>query len=372
MVAALTQVQNVYPDLLPVSAVAVFNPLATFVNTPSDAENPEADIFSFSMQREVGTDYVFELGYSGTRNRHGISQGQANPAVLTPAQAATVASTLNQASIPTAQLRRIQPQFGPRVLIATAAKSSYDALFFSANKRMAGGLQFGVAYTFSRLMSDGDESLALTFTSSSPQVPQDYLDMDAEWSRSAYDRPHRLAVHYIWEMPFFRSSENDFLRTVIGGWQLSGVTQGQSGRPFTIVTGVDSNGNGGGGDRPNFGGGCDLTPDPDSGDLRTFKDPGCFSVPRGTNGLPIANSLGNGSLGRNTYRGPGFWNTDLSLSKRFRFGEDHALTLRVDALNVFNHDNVGNPVSNMSSASYGLNTNNWGNRSLTLGAKYSF
>jgi hypothetical protein len=342
------------------------------VNTPSDAENPESDIFSLSVQREMGSDYVFEVGYSGSRNRHGISQAQGNPAVLTPEQAAAVASTLNQASIPSTQLRRVSPQFGSRVLIATTSKSSYDALFASVNKRMSHGIQLGAAYTFSRLMSDGDESLALGFTASSPQVPQDYFDLDAEWSRSAYDRPHRLVVNYIWEIPFLKNSDNDFLRNVVGGWQIAGVTQGQAGRPFTITTGVDSNGNGGGGDRPSFTSGCELTVDPDTGDLRTFKDPACFTVARGTNGLPIANSFGNGNLGRNTYRGPGFWQTDLSLSKRFRMGGDHVLLLRVDALNVFNHDNVGNPISNMSSASYGLNTNDWGERTMTLGVKYSF
>ena len=372
VVGERTQVQNAYPNLLPVSAVATFNPLATWVNTPEEAQNPESDLFSLSVQRELGRDYVLEVGYSGSRNRYGISQDQANPAILTPEQAASVASTLNQNSIPSTQLRRQHPEFGPRVLIATSAKSSYDALFASLNKRMSNGLQFGVAYTLSKLMSDGDESLALAFTSSSPQIPQDYLNIDAEWSRSAFDRPHRLVANYIWEIPFLKDAENDVVRTVLGGWQIAGVTQFQAGRPFTITTGVDSNGNGGGGDRPNFAGGCDLTPDAESGDLRTFQDPGCFTVPRGTNGLPIANSLGSGSIGRNTYRGPGFTNTDLSLLKRFRFGGAHVLMLRVDALNVFNHDNVGNPVSNMSSASYGLNTNDWGERTLTLGVKYSF
>jgi len=366
-------VRDVYPNLIPVSGAARFDPLALYVNTPEDAQNPESDVFSLSMQREIGRDFVAEIGYSGSRNRYGVSQGQANPAILTPAQAATVASTLNQASIPNAQLRRVSPQFGSRLLIDTIAKSSYDALFASVNKRMSHGIQVGAAYTLSRLMSDGDESLGVAgITASSPQVPQDYFDLDVEWSRSAFDRPHRLVVNYIWEIPFLKNSSNGFLRTVVGGWQVSGVTQMQAGRPFTILTGVDSNGNGGTGDRPNFNGGCELTVDPDTGDLRTFQDPGCFTVPRGTNGLPIANSLANGNLGRNTYRGPGFWNTDLSLSKRFRFGGDHVLMVRADALNVFNHDNVGNPISNMSSVSFGQNLNNWGNRSITLGAKYSF
>lgn len=372
VVARQDIVRDVYPNLLPVSAQAVFNPLATFVNTPENAENPESDTFSLSAQREMGVDYVVEVGYSGSRNRNGISQGQANPAILTPEQAATVVSTGNPSSIPTPQQRRVDPRFGSRVLIMTGAKSQYDALFASLNKRMSHGIQLGAAYTFSRLMSDGDESLALGFTASSPQVPQDYFNLDAEWSRSAFDRPHRLVVHYIWEIPFLENSGNGFLRTVVGGWQIAGVIQGQAGRPFTITTGQDTNGNGAGGDRPNYTSGCELTPDPTHDDLRTFKDPGCFTVPRGANGVPILYSLGNGNLGRNTYRGPGFWQTDLSLSKRFRFGGEHALMVRADALNVFNHDNVGNPVSNMSSPTFGQNLNNWGNRSITLGAKYSF
>ena len=72
---------------------------------------------------------------------------------------------------------------------------------------MSHGFQFGAAYTFSRLMSDGDESLGVAgITTSSPQIPQDYLDLDAEWSRSAFDRPHRLVVNYIWEIPFLKNS----------------------------------------------------------------------------------------------------------------------------------------------------------------------
>ena len=123
-------------------------------------------------------------------------------------------------------------------------------------------------------------------------------------------------AYWIWEVPLFKNSNNDFLRKVVGGWQLSGVTQAQSGVPFTILTGVDSNGNGAGGDRPNLVTGCSPTPDPDTHNFRTFNPNNCFSVPRGTNGLPLANSLGNGNLGRNTYRGPSISNTDISLAKK--------------------------------------------------------
>jgi hypothetical protein len=95
-------------------------------------------------------------------------------------------------------------------------------------------------------------------------------------------------------------------------------------------------------------------------------------APLGSNNLPLLFSLGNGNAPRNNERGHGYWNTDLSLSKRFALFGSHRLTLRADALNVFNQDQYGNPTASMTSVSFGQNLNNWGNRSITLGAKYSF
>ena len=143
------------------------------------------------------------------------------------------------------------------------------------------------------------------------------------------------------------------------------------------MTGVDTNGNGTAtGDRPNFNPGGTLILDPVTHNFRSFTSPlvgGVFAVPLGTNGLPLQNSLGNGNLGKNTFTGPGFYNTDLSVEKRFPLPwESQRLTLRADFLNAFNQDNYGRPVNNMNSADFGKNLNNWGTRSITLSLKYSF
>lgn len=364
---------DIYPNLAPVSGAPVFSPTAAYVNSPEDLENPESHNWSLSWQRELARRYVFELGYTGSLGRKGISQGQANYGVLTPAQIATVQETLLTTSIPTVQQRRLFPQFGARTLIMSDSKSEYHGIYASLNRRWSDGLQFGVAYTYSSYYSDGDESLALGFTGGSPQIPQDYANLGAEWSRSVFDRPHRLVVNWIYEVPWFQGgwAQNVITKGVFAGWQLSGVMQTQSGQPFTIVTGVDSNGNGGGGDRPNRGSGS-LTPDPTTGNYRTFTNNGAYVTTLGTNGLPIAFGLGNGNVSRNELRGPGFINWDLSLSKRFRLGGNHSLAVRADFLNAFNQDSYGNPISNMTSTDFGKNTNNWGNRSITLGVSYQF
>ncbi|MGH9838565.1 MAG: TonB-dependent receptor domain-containing protein [Blastocatellia bacterium] len=369
---------DVFPNLAPVSGAPVFNPLATFVNTPERARTPYAQLYSFSIQREFQRDFVVEAGYTGSRGINQINQLQANPATLTAAQAATVRATGAANSIPTVQQRRFLPQFGSRVLIATEAQSTYNAGFVSVNKRLARGLQFGAAYTYSKNISDNDESLGVgAITAGSPQIPQDFLNRRAERGVSAFDRTHRFVINYLYEVPWFKSgwAQLPVVKQVFSGWQVSGVTAAQAGQPFTILTGVDSNGNGAGGDRPNFNPGGAFTPDPITGNLRTFtasRTDGRFLVPLGANGLPLQNGLGNGNLGRNTLRGPGFSDWDISVSKRFTLHEAHKLVFRADFFNAFNQDSYGNPVNNLNSPDFGRNLNNFGNRSITLGAKYSF
>jgi outer membrane receptor protein involved in Fe transport len=377
VVGQQNNVQNVYPNLLPVTATPVFNPLANFVNTPEDAEAPESYLYSLSWQRQFGSDYFVEFGYAGSRSLNQVNQLQANPAVLTPEQAATVRAG---GTIPAVQARRLFPQFGQRVLIATTAQATYNAGYLNVNKRFSRGLQFGAAYTFSKLMDNNSESLGVAaITGGSPQIPQDFFNINGEKSLSAFDRKHRFVANFLYEVPtpggdFF---QRGFGRQVFGGWEISGIVTRQSGQPFTVQTGVDTNGNGQLGDRPNYNPNGTLTLDPVTGDFRTFTSPlvgGRFVVPLNTAGTaPLANSLGNGNLGRNTFRTPGFYNTDLSLQKRFFMPwEEHRLILRADFLNAFNQDNYGRPVVLMNSPDFGRNLNNWGTRTITLSAKYQF
>jgi len=376
----VNDVADVYPNRLTGSASPVFNALAGYTNSAEATENPESRFYSLSMQREVGN-YLFEVGYSGSRGAKGINQIQVNPSILTAEQAATVRAG---GTIPSLQSRRIFPQFGVRTVIPAyvgpgnndvEARSEYDAIFVSANRRLSRGLHVTSSYTYSRWMSNNDASLGEGGTESASQRPQDMFNYEAEWSRSAFDRPHRLALSYIWEIPGPRAG---VLGQVIGGWQLSGVTAAQSGRPFTIVTGVDSNGDANtGSDRPNINPSGTFVWDDEH---RNFTNNGYYTVPLGTNGLPLANSLGNGNAPRNGERMPGYWNTDLGLMKRFDLPGTVRFTVRADAFNVFNQDNYGGApgttvpatFADMSSPSFGQNNNNWGRRIVQLSGKFTF
>lgn len=374
VVPRLTNVQNVYPNLLPVSGTATFNPLATWVNSDENTQTPSAQYYSLSAQREIGA-FIVEVGYTGSRSSHGINQIDINPArVVTPEQAALVRQTGNVNSIPSVQARRLFPQFGSRLRIPSAvgpngvgtdARSTFNAGFITVNKRFSHGFQAGATYTRSRFMSNNDASLAEGGTGrGSSQRPQDYFDYAAEWSVSQFDRTNRFVTNYIWELP---GPKSGFLRQVLGGWQVAGVTQFQSGRPFTIFTGVDSSGDGNtGSDRPNINSGGTFVWDKDR---KGFTNNGYYTAPVGSNNLPLANALGNGNAPRNSERGAPFWQTDMSVLKRFHLGQ-RQLHVRADAINAFNQDRYENPEVLMNSPSFGQNTQDWGRRSVLLSAKF--
>lgn len=380
----VTRPTNQYPTLP--TASPVLNPLATFINVPDDIENPTTNFWSLSLQREFGSDYVLELGYTGNRSYHQLRQSQANPGILTASEAARVIAS---GSAGTATITRLNPAWGSRQIIESGAKGEYDAGYLKFDKRMSKGLLVGANYTWSVYMSDADEfanvqdsSTGAGLTPSSPQIPQNFFNFSREWSRSAFDRPHRFVIHYLYEIPWFSSSPAA-LRQVFGGWQISGFTEYQSGQPFTITTGVDTAGVLGLSTfsaRPNYNPNGIFRNDPVTGDLRTFSTPingtGVVVTQLGPSGLPLANSIpGGGNLGRNTFRGPSLQNWNFSVIKKISINEDWQVQLRSDFFNVWNHNNFANPVANMSSPAFGSNisTGFWTDaRLITFSAKIRF
>jgi hypothetical protein len=381
--ADVNNVIDVYPNLIPVTGQAIFSPLNSYTNASADLQNPESRFYSLSFQRELGDTHLVEIGYSGSRGYKGINQIIMNPAILTPEQAATVRAG---GTIPSAQARRQNPQWGPRGQIPAyvgpggndaEARSEYNALFMSLGRRMSRGIQFNTSYTYSRWYSNNDEPLFGLGTDASSQRPQNMFDYEAEWARSNFDRPHRFVLSYIWEVP---GPTAGLLRHVLGGWQLSGVTSGQSGRPFTILTGVDSNGDTNlFSDRPDINAAGSFVWDKHH---REFTNTGYYVVPVGPNGLPLANSIsGGGNAPRNTERYAAAWNTDISLMKRVQIASREVI-FRVDAFNAFNQDDYngarGTTISmiqgfnTMSSPSFGQNGLNWGRRSFQLSGKFRF
>ncbi len=177
-----------------------------------------------------------------------------------------------------------------------------------------------------------------------------------------FDVRHRFVLSFGYELPKLRD-KSALVRGVLGGWQVNGIFQAQTGFPLTVTEGANL-------DIRYMSARPDVVCDPNDGPKTTAQwfDTSCFL--RRT----VAQTAERpGDEGRNTIRGPGFSRTDLSLFKNFEFGGRHQVQFRVEAFNLFNQTRLGQPGSTIGTATFGIITATADdNRIVQLGIKYSF
>jgi hypothetical protein len=172
-----------------------------------------------------------------------------------------------------------------------------------------------------------------------PRRPQNSQDFNADYSTSALDRRHRLSLETIYDVPFFKNSSNWLAKNLLGNWEIAPTWQLQSGEPFTVQSGVDSNLNGDSApDRAIFnpngvpGTGSTVTPLTNSaGDVVAYlaDNPNAQYIQAGKGAL--ANTP------RNSVLTPRTNNWDLTLVKRIKATEKTSFEFAANAFNVFNH-----------------------------------
>jgi hypothetical protein len=229
------------------------------------------------------------------------------------------------------------------------------------------GLSFQASYTFSKSIDDtsavlgGLPSNAGVILQTLPQNPR---NPGADKGVSTFDVAHVFTLSLFQALPFERVK---FLRPLgtklTAGWQLLNITTVTSGPPFTVYSGVQQTGAGAGGtDRP------DLIALPQFSTSRSVREDyfglgadnsSFFSIPTNVPGGTGPNQGRFGSLGRNTFRGPGYRNFDLGLIKdtpfgRRRNGELCILEFRVEFFNAFNVVNFGLPSNIVRGSGFGI------------------
>ncbi|MGO9086664.1 MAG: carboxypeptidase regulatory-like domain-containing protein [Terriglobales bacterium] len=212
--------------------------------------------------------------------------------------------------------------------IIGGANSSYNALQVSG-RRNAGGLQLTLAYTYSHSIDDSSDRYDATFV--------DSYNLNSYRASSDYDQRHILTVSYIYNLPIFQHA-NDWKESILGGWQLSGITTAQAGEPTTIVNGGTYD-NAGVGNSVGSGSFADLVGDPHGAKPSFAQVPGIVYGPLLYNPGAYAQPTGLtfGDSGRNSLIGPGRLNFDMGLFKHFKIGESKAIEFRAEGFNVFNH-----------------------------------
>jgi hypothetical protein len=307
---------------------------------------PTAWEWNGTFQREIPGGTTVEVGYVGRRGLH--NQIKRNINQLLPG---TVQAN------PGINANYLRPYRGYGVIgiSENAGTSRYDGLQVSIQRRFAAGLQFGVAYTFSR---STDNASSLT------DVQPDAYDAHAYYGLSDFDRTHVLVANYIYDFPFFKTG-NPFLRMTLGGWEISGINQFQSGAPLSVRTSEDIAGVGLGSGNQFY----DLVGDPAASvtsftNSATWFNADAFAKPAaGTFGVQP----------RNILRGPGFIAWDMGLRKNFPIYESQLLQFRFEMFDILNHPNWSNPTVNPTSGSFGMVTGKSNiSRQLQLALKYMF
>jgi len=254
------------------------------------------------------------------------------------------------------------------LLLKSQGYSNYHGAQFSLNKRFSSGVQFNVAYTFSKSLDVMSSDPGSTAGGGKPDVPNtgfiaqgSATDLDNNYGLSDFDRTHRFSTNFVWEIPTGGSNSR-----WVKGFSLSGFFQAQSGTPFTVfasepevssVSHLNDVTRGAGGifragfGRPNIA--CDasdVVADINTNNVVAF-DRSCFTSARG----------GFGSLGRNTFRGTMQQRLDLSFAKSTQINERMSFELGFDLFNVFDTVNFANPNSDLQdSVDFGVVTNTIG------------
>jgi hypothetical protein len=368
---------------------------------PKD-DNPQYQQWTFSIQRELPGQGVFEVNYAGTKGTHlyfgsgdvvsalntlnpiywslgrGTSGNGLNAQVSNPFYGIItnpVATSFNQ---PTIQMRRLltpYPEYssvGGYRASRNIGNSTYHALQLKYEKRFSHGLSTIAHYTFSKMISDSDSSGTDVDWLAGGSSVQDLFNLRNERSVAGFDRTHRLLVSFDYQLPIgrrrtFGKSMNRILDGVIGGWELGAIISASSGTPLGITQSASNLWNSAN-QRPNLVGNPSLPGSPRD-KLNQY-----FNVNAFTQVNP--DLIGSTPRYLSGYRGPVLVNQDATLMKNFYITERKYLQLRLEAYSVKNSPQWGLPNTSFGDTSFGqitdTNGSTAGNRTLQIAAKFYY
>jgi Carboxypeptidase regulatory-like domain/TonB dependent receptor len=285
--------------------------------------NPYTERWSLGFERQLPQSMLLDVSYVGSESHRLITKEDWNPRLLSGA--------------------RLYPNYGQANIYASDGNSSYHALQSRVDRRFSRGFQVAASYTWSKDIDSNSDATAGSIqapaTNSLTSVPVSQGGLKLDRGLSDYDRTHRLTIAYLWAIP---GPGSGWMRFVLGGWSVGGITTFQSGTPFTVGNGSDRNNDGFLEDRPDIG-------NPNAPlNTRAIIFPKCATGYQNPDTLSCVSSsdahwvegigFPNAStVGRNTLHTGGTNNFDLNLTKSIPLGETRRFELRWEAFNAFNH-----------------------------------
>jgi len=327
------------------------------LGVPRRFVSPSTQQWNLGIQRDLGKQWILEVGYVGTHSIHLRETRTDIPErIASPTNPITVTDvngnsyTITQSTLANGQIRSSNPQvngYNGYQIFDNSAYSHYNSLQTTLSRRWSNGY-FQAAYTWSRSLdvnSSGNTAFNTAFN--------DETNLRDGYGPSDFDRTHRFVVSYRYNLPFF-SSSTGWKKAALGGWAVSGITTVQSGLPFSILdslagsaylgqgyttTLTGSLAPGGTISKGYTGGGIHNEVNNGYLNFSNFSAASFLTPAQGGDGVVTA----YGDLGRNNYRGPYQQNWDFSIGKDFSFNERYGLRFTTDFFNIWNHANFANP-----------------------------
>jgi len=310
---------------------------------PLDAKTPTVQQWSLTVEQELTPSTALSAGYVGSRGYHILGSSDLNPtrSVICSTSLGNCPAGISDGTrfySSALQTARLNPQLASSNAFASFVYTRYNSLQIDLRQRISKGMSFRANYAFSKALDNGSVNVGGTFSN----CPSGVMDPDnppRDYGPACYDVTHRFAFSGSYELPIgggkaFLGGLSGAADKLLSGWRLNGIVSLQNGFPFTPVVGFGNSRNGGTGGNerpsanPNFSGSAIL------GTPNKWFDPNAYL-------LPPAGTYGN--LGRNTLRGPGLANLDLSLFKTTQLSERVNLEFRAETFNLFNRANFGPP-----------------------------
>jgi hypothetical protein len=249
--------------------------------------------------------------------------------------------------------RRLYPGIGAMELASSYVYDIYHGLQVTATKRVNKGLTLHTNFVWSKTI---DNNSSAAEGNAGPPNPFNFRSARGP---ADFDQEFRFNLSAVYATPHLNVT--GFKNVLLNDWQLNTIVSIYSGFPFTILSGTDRSESGIGNDYGNQVG--DPTRPAGASQIQQYFNTAAF-IP-----APIGTF---GSVGRNTFRGPGYGDVDVSLFKTFFFTERWRLQFRAEAFNIENRPNFQNPTSTISSGTYGRITAAYDPRVLQFALKLSF
>jgi hypothetical protein len=297
--------------------------------------------YTFSIEHQLPQNNVLTVAYQGTRGVHLLAFHDFNSPLPTVINGVVYLATDNGAPCPLGaptsdcpQNPRPSPALGSQDMTAPSSYSSYNALQVGVSHKASAHLVYQFSYSYSHCIDSAYTYGGLGFNNTSSAITNPY-DWNADRGDCSFDLRHNISANVVYIFPFKGNRLKE-------GWQLSGITSWHTGVPFSIGEGDQMDtGNSFDNERPNLVPGCNLYANQT---ITQWFNYACFAPSQyGT----------AGNLGRNVMIGPGFAETDISLSKSTKITEKISLQARADWFNVLNHPNFGVPSGTIINAGTG-------------------